>query len=90
MANLKSSKKAIRQTKKRTFRNTKVKNEIKRLIKELDTLISEGKQSEASKKFVTITKKLDKAAKVRVIHANTASRYKSRLSKKINAIPSKK
>lgn len=85
MANLKSSKKAVRQTKRRTLRNAKVKTEIRRLMKEIRELCAGGKKAEAEELFVTATKKIDKAAKVNVIHKNTASRYKSRLAKRINA-----
>jgi small subunit ribosomal protein S20 len=84
MANIKSAKKAIRQTKKRTLRNAKVKREMKTLIKEVRNLAESGKKKEAEEKFVLATKKIDKAAKVHVIHKNTAARYKSRLAKRIN------
>jgi small subunit ribosomal protein S20 len=90
MANIKSAKKAIRQTKTRSLQNKKVKNEIKKLIKQVRILAQENKKEEAEKAFLTATKKIDKAAKVFVIHKNAASRYKSRLAHKINAIEKKK
>jgi len=90
MANIKSAKKAIRQTKTRTFRNKKIKDEIKKQIKHVRVLSQENKKEEAEKAFIIATKKIDKAAKVFVIHKNAASRYKSRLAQRINAIEKKK
>ena len=84
MANTKSAKKAIRQTKTRTLRNLNMKKEMKALIKEVRELADKGKKAEAKKKFQIATKKIDKAAKSNFIHKNTASRYKSRLAKRIN------
>lgn len=84
MANTKSAKKAIRQTKKRTLRNLKKKREMKALIKEVRELAGKGEKEEALKRFEIATKKIDKAAKTHIIHKKTASRYKSRLAKRIN------
>lgn len=84
MANLKSSKKAARQTKRRTLRNLKVKREMKTLIKKIHKLADEGKKEKAQEKYILVTKKIDKAVKTNLIHKNTAARYKSRLAKRIN------
>lgn len=90
MANTKSAKKAIRQTKTRTLRNLQKKREIKQLIKEVRKLVTKGKKEEASEKFKLATKKIDKAAKTHFMHKNTAARYKSRLAKSINRAGEKK
>lgn len=90
MANTSSAKKAVRKIKSRTLRNAKIKREIKRLTKEIKELADSGKKSEAEELFVTVTKKIDKAAKVNVFHENTAARYKSRLAKHINKSAGKK
>lgn len=84
MANLKSAKKAIRQTKTRTARNKTVKRVMKSNMKEIRDLVAKGEGKKAGDKLSAATKKIDKAAKVGVIHKNTASRYKSRLTKAIN------
>jgi small subunit ribosomal protein S20 len=84
MANIKSAKKRIRQTKKLSLKNLRIRREIKQLAKEITSLAGEGKKEEAQDKFKLATKKLDKAAKTNLIHKNTAARYKSRLAKRIN------
>jgi len=89
MANLKSAKKAIRKSKKRAIRNARVRDAMKQSIKEVRALVTSGKKEKAEKAFQKATKKIDKAAKTYVIHKNTASRYKSRLAKRVNAIVSK-
>jgi small subunit ribosomal protein S20 len=84
MANLKSSKKAIRQNKTRALRNLAIKREIKKLMKEVRDLALKGDSKKAQELFQKATKKIDKTAKSNFIHKNTASRYKSRLAKAIN------
>jgi len=86
MANLKSAKKSIRQTKKRNANNTAISSELKTLVKKLNSLIDTGKSDEASKALAVVMSKLDKAAKKGLIKKQNASRRKSRLSIKIAKI----
>lgn len=79
-----SAKKALRQSLRRRERNLVYKNKIKKLIKEVRTLVLEKKNEEAKKILPQIYKTLDKAAKVGVIKKNAASRSKSRVTKLIN------
>jgi small subunit ribosomal protein S20 len=81
MAITKSAKKAIRQSARRKKQNTVYKNNIKRLVKEAQGLVSAKKTEEAKKLLPKIYSALDKAAKVGVIKKNNASRKKSRLTK---------
>ena len=74
---IKSAKKKLRQDKKRTVRNNKVKDTFKALIKKARKTPSEKTIREAVK-FV------DKAAKNNIMHKNKAARIKSALSKLIN------
>lgn len=80
MPNIKSAKKAMRKAKRRTRMNVKSEEAMKRVIKDLRKLCDEGKAKEAKVKLPQVMKLIDKAAKKNVIHKNTASRYKSRLS----------
>ncbi|MDD3647744.1 MAG: 30S ribosomal protein S20 [Candidatus Dojkabacteria bacterium] len=84
MANLKSAKKAIRQSKRKALRNLKQKTEMRKLIKEVRNLADKGETEKAMKKYSEATKSIDKAAKSKFIHKNTADRYKSRLAIHIN------
>ena len=69
-----------RASKRKHLQNLKVKQELKKTLKKFQTLIS-AKSLEESK---TMPKKvfslLDKAAKKKILHPNTASRKKARLS----------
>jgi len=79
----KSAKKALRQNVKRRTRNLVYKNKMKKLIKEVRSLVSENKIEEAKKLLPSVYKILDKSAKTNVIKKNTASRKKSRIAKLI-------
>ncbi len=79
----KSAKKALRQSRKRRIRNLIYKKKIKRLLKEVRTLVSQKKIEEAKKLLPQVYKILDKAAKTGVIKENTAARKKSRITKLI-------
>ena len=86
MPNLKTSIKDLRQTKRRTIFNNRLRNRIKRSVKRFNTLIEEKKHDEASKALTQVYKVLDKAAKKNVIKKGNASRTKSRLANKLNKL----
>ncbi len=83
MPNIKSAAKAMRQSVRRRARNIKVKDKFKDAVKEVKKLIAAGKKPEAMEAMKQVMSSLDKAAKIHVIHKNTASRKKSRLAKAI-------
>ena len=80
----KSAKKTLRQSVKRRKGNLVYKKKIKNLLKEVKGLISQKKTKEAKELLPQVYKILDKAAKVKVIKKNTASRRKARITKLIN------
>ena len=86
MANLKASKKALRQAAKRTEANRTIRRKLYDLIKKTRQLISKGDHVLAQEFFKKTTKALDKAAKKNIIHKNKASRHKSSLALKLNAV----
>jgi small subunit ribosomal protein S20 len=73
MANLKSSKKDVRRTAKRTIRNREAKSELKTLAKRVTQL---GQGAEAREAAIAYVSALDKAAKRGIIHVNRARRGK--------------
>lgn len=78
MAHIKSAIKKAQKAAENRMRNKAVKSELRTIIKRtLANLTAENLQLASSK--------IDKAAAKGVIHKNTASRYKSRLAKKVNA-----
>ena len=82
----KSAIKRTRQTETKTLRNRSIKSEIKTLIKNIETAVSnkdaEGARTTLKKAIVAI----DKAAQKGVIHKSTASRKVSRLTKLVNSV----
>lgn len=81
MPNTTSAKKALRQSIRRRARNIDKKEALKKVVKSYKKLIT-AKDLEAAKEQLSLVyKKLDKAAKTRLIKANHASRLKSRLTK---------
>lgn len=79
----------MRQTEKRTARNTVIKAEIHSLRVKLRKLVDAKKHSEAAEIAKLVSQKFDKAVSKDVLKKNTAARIKSRLMKKVNAIKSK-
>lgn len=76
----KSAKKAVRQNVRRRLRNLKRKDAYKKAIKDFRKLMTDKKIDEAKAYLAKVYQTLDKAAKLKVIKKNKASRLKSRLS----------
>ena len=85
MANIKSAMKRNRQNEKRRLRNKQVSSQMKTYTKR--ALESAGTDDEAESMRLA-HKYIDKAASKGVIHANAASRKKSRLEKAVKAAAS--
>jgi small subunit ribosomal protein S20 len=83
MPRRKTSLKRKRADIKRHLRNLKVKRELKKMLKKFQTLISAKNINEAKALIGKLFSQLDKAAKKKIIHPNTASRNKSRLTKRL-------
>ena len=86
MAHHASALKQMRQGEKRRARNRTNLSQLKTQVKKLRAAIAEG-DAEAAKKLLPETVgEIDKAAKKGVVHDNAASRYKSRLARKVSAL----
>ena len=86
MPNLQTSIKDLRQNKRRAEFNKRIRNRMKRAIKNFDELLKENNPEKAKAALVQTYKILDKAAQKNVIKKNTASRKKSRLASKLNKL----
>ncbi|MDD5246369.1 MAG: 30S ribosomal protein S20 [Candidatus Omnitrophica bacterium] len=82
----KSSIKRIRVDKRKHLHNLKVKTQLKKTLKKFQALLSAKNIDEAKAFLKQVFKQLDKAAKKKIIHPNTANRKKSRLSLKVSAL----
>ena len=83
MANIKSAKKRILQTKKKTEFNRFVKSRVRTKIKKIFSLIKSKNKDEAKLNFLSFESDVSKAMSKGVFKKNTASRLVSRLSKKV-------
>jgi small subunit ribosomal protein S20 len=86
MANTKSAEKRNRQNVKARERNRAHRSTLRTAIKKLRAAVSSGDAAAAKELLPVTLGVIDKTAQKQVIHANTASRYKSRLAKKVAAL----
>ncbi|MCA9082675.1 MAG: 30S ribosomal protein S20 [Planctomycetaceae bacterium] len=81
MPNTTSAKKYLRQSTGRRLRNRQQRSTLRTHLKNFRTLLeSKPAREEAEKQFSQVVKCLDQAASKNLIHANAASRLKSRLA----------
>jgi small subunit ribosomal protein S20 len=89
MANHFSALKRARQTEKRTLRNRANTSRLRTALRDLRESLAKGDKPVAEQIFRQTVSALDKAVQKGVLHENTASRYKSRLSVRLNAVAKK-
>jgi small subunit ribosomal protein S20 len=85
MPNSASSKKRHRQSLERRAKNRAAKSVLKTQIRKLKEAVEAGNADATKEELRLTSKKLDQAASKRVIHKNTSSRLKSRLSAFVKA-----
>ena len=85
MANHFSALKRARQTEKRTTANRANKSRFRTALRKFRTALQSGDGAQAKASFGETVSLIDKAVKKGVIHKNTGSRYKSRLSARIKS-----
>ena len=86
MAHHASALKQMRQGLKHRDRNRRNLSRLKTRIKTLRSAIAKGDTAAAKSALADTVSEIDKAAKKGVIHDNAAARYKSRLSRRVNAV----
>jgi small subunit ribosomal protein S20 len=89
MANHFSALKRARQTEKRTDRNRANASRLRTNLRSLREALVKGDKQAAEQTFRQTVSALDKAIQKGVLHENTVSRYKSRLSKRLKAVQAK-
>ena len=90
MPNSVSAKKRLRQSIDRRLQNRSVRSRLRTLIRKVRTAVSAGDVETSTASFQAAVKELDQAAAKNVIHANTAARTKSRLSRAIKNLKTAK
>ncbi len=86
MPNTKSAAKNVRKSTKLNARNRWRKVEVKTAIKDFTAQLEAGNAAEAEKQVPELFKLLDQVSSTSTFHKNTTSRYKSRLTKRLNAL----
>ena len=86
MPNIKSAIKRVSIIEKKTLQNNMIKSAYKTAIKKFEADVEAGDKAKAEESFKAAVKKVDQACTKGVIKANTASRKKSNLAKKLNSL----
>ncbi|MCY0888450.1 MAG: 30S ribosomal protein S20 [Alicyclobacillaceae bacterium] len=86
MPNIKSAEKRVHVTQRRTLRNASLRSALRTTLKKFEVTLSQNNVDEARQALRIATRALDKAATKGIIHRNAASRKKSRLTRKFNAM----
>ena len=86
MPNIKSAIKRVGIIEKKTLENNMIKSAYKTAVKNFELAVAEGDVKKAETLLSQATKKIDQDCKKGVIVKNTASRKKSNLAKKLNAM----
>lgn len=82
---MKSAEKAVRQTKKRTLRNAKVREGIQFLRRSVRKALAAKNVNQAQDMAKAAIKAIDKAVQNKVLKKNTGARLKSRLAGALNS-----
>jgi small subunit ribosomal protein S20 len=86
MANIKSQKKRNRQNEKRYAKNKAIRSELKTREKNAMAAAEAGNSEEAEDLLRIAQKQFDMATAKGVLHAKTAARRKSRLTRRVRSI----
>jgi len=86
MANTSSAKKATRKIARRAAVNKNRRSRVRSFVRKLEEAIASGDAKAAQAAFVEAQPELMRAAGKGVMHANTASRKVSRLSRRVKTM----
>lgn len=86
MANIKSQIKRNKQNEAARVRNKTVRSRTRTMVKRFERAMEEGDKDAASAAYSQAVSALDRAASKGVMHKNTASRKKSRLARRLQAL----
>ncbi len=83
MANTKSAEKRMRQSAERNERNRAARSTMRTAIKKVRNAVAAGDTAAAEAALPVAVQVIDRSAKKGVVHGNTASRTKSRLTRAV-------
>lgn len=86
MAHSKQALKRVRQNERDRLANKAKMSRMKTEIKKLQTAVAAGEKGKAQEMLSMVCQLIDKAAKHSIIHANTAARKKSQVTRAVGAM----
>jgi len=86
MANTPSAKKAIRKIARRTEINRSRRSQMRTYVRKVEEAIAAGDSDRAAEALRAVQPLIMRAAQKGILHANTAARKVSRLSRRVNAL----
>ena len=86
MPNIKSAKKRVLDTEKKTKENKMIKSALKTSIKKFLTAVNAGDKETATALYPETVSAIDSAASKGILHKNNAANKKAKLAKKLAAI----
>lgn len=86
MPHTKQAKKRVKTDEERRLRNKAKASAMRTHIKRVQAAVESGDKDKANEELIVAQKKIDKAAKTRVIHPNKAARTKAQLAKALKSI----
>ncbi len=86
MPNIKSAKKRVDVTEKKSAQNKAIKSALKTQIKKFMTAVDAGDKETAEKLYPETVSAIDTAASKGILHKNNAANKKAKLAKKLAAI----
>jgi len=86
MANTPSAKKAVRKIARRTEVNRSRRSQMRTYVRKVEEAIAAGDSNRAAEALRTVQPLIMRAAQKGILHANTAARKVSRLSRRVNAL----
>jgi small subunit ribosomal protein S20 len=89
MANHFSALKRARQTERKTAVNRNNKSRVRTAVRRFREALASGDKNSATTVYRETVSALDKSVQKGILHKNTASRYKSRLNARLEAMAAK-
>lgn len=86
MANIKSAAKAARKAVKAQARNTARKSRVRTFVRAVEEALEKGDKAAAVEAMKAAEPEIARGATKGVLHANTAARKVSRLTKRVNKL----
>ena len=84
--NIKSAKKRVLVTEKKTMQNKTVKSALKTTIKKFLAAVNEGNKEQATALYPETVSAIDSAVTKGILHKNNAANKKAKLAKKLAAL----